>query len=414
MRFDNSNALVERARQVIAGQTMTLSKSAQWFPQGAFPLYIERGEGPFVWDVDGNKYCDFILGLGPITLGYNHPEVNTAIREQLDKGIIFSLPHPLEIEVSEQIQELIPCAERVRFSKTGSEVCQAAVRVARAYTGRNHIAFRGYSGWHEWYACISDRPKGTIPEAKNYMHEFKYNDLQSLDAILSTYDCAAVIMEPVIFDAPEEGYLQAVKDLAHKYGALLIFDEMVTGFRMAVGGAQDYFKVTPDLATFGKGIANGMPLSVLCGKADVMDECNEIFFSGTFHGECLSLAAAKVSLRLLETDGIKAIWEAGGYLRQLLERRGIETVGYSCRFGIPLKNETKELRSLFMQECAKRGLLIHSFALNICAAHHDRELLTMAADMIYEAYDFAMLCQKQGTIERELKGKVINPPFRRF
>ena len=414
LTFTESARYLERAHQAIAGQTQVFSKRASWFPQGAFPLYLSRGSGPWVWDVDGNKYTDFILGLGAVLLGYQHPSVTLSIQQQLGSGIVFSLPHPLEITLSEKIKEVVPCAERVRFSKTGSEVCQAAIRVARAHTGRFHIAYRGYHGWHSWYSCTTERDMGTLPEEKTYMHEFQYNNLESLEMILSQYSCAAVIMEPVIFDPPDEDFLEGVQRLARHYGALLIFDEMVTGFRMALGGAQEFFGVVPDLATFGKGIANGMPLSVLCGKAEVMRECEDIFFSTTSGGECLSLAAGLATIECLELGGMQNLWEAGSYLRSGLHEKGITTVGYGCRFGIPLERETPALRSLFMQECAKRGVLTHSFALNMCEAHNNRSLLDTVISGITEAYDVTLAAQKKGTVERQLQGKVIQPAFRRL
>lgn len=414
MNLDASDTWLNRAEKVIPGQTQTFSKRASWFPQGAYPLYLTRGSGPLVWDADGNRYTDFIMGLGSVILGYRHPDVDQAIMSILNEGIIFSLPHPIEIVLSEKIQSIVPCAERVRFSKTGSEVCQAAIRVARAYTGRNHIAYRGYHGWHSWYSSTTERARGTLSEESSYMHEFQYNDLSSLEGILTEFQCAAVIMEPVIFEPPRDGFLTEVKNLAHKHGSLLIFDEMVSGFRMDMGGAQKLFNVTPDLATFGKGVANGMPLAVLCGKTEFMRECEDIFFSTTFGGECLSLAAGLATIQTLERGSHKEIHEAGRYLRTLLQEDGIKTVGYDVRFGILLPNEDTALRSLFMQECASRGVLTHSFALNICAAHNNVALLDKVSTALSEAYLTTLDAQKNGTVELALRGKVIQPAFRRL
>src|SRR5262249_28202669 len=244
-RFDESMALLARAREVVPGASQTLSKGPAMFVEGAYPVFLERGQGCRVWDVDGNEYVDYVLGLASITLGYAYPPVVEAVARQLERGSIFSLPHPLEVEVSERLTRVIPCAEMVRFVKTGSEADAAAVRVARAATGRDVILYSGYLGWHEWYAITTPRSKGIPKDFSRLVVPFEYNDLASLDRALAEHHgrLAAVIMEPVLLDAPAPGFLAAVKALTHRHGALLIFDEIVSGFRWAVGGAQECFGV---------------------------------------------------------------------------------------------------------------------------------------------------------------------------
>src|SRR5574342_1230178 len=286
--FERSDALLKRAREVVPGASQTLSKNPGMFPETAYPVFLERGRGCQVWDVDGNEYVDYILGLASITLGYDYPAVTEAVRHQAGQGSIFSLPHPLEVEISERLTEIIPCAEMARFFKTGSEANAAAVRVARAATGREAIAFCGYHGWLEWYAITTPRSKGVPKDFARLVAPFNYNDLPSLERALDENfgKVAAVIMEATLVDAPARGFLEAAKALAHQHGALFIFDEIVTGFRWAKGGAQEYFGVVPDLATLGKGLANGLPLAAVVGKREFMAEAggDDVFVCSTFGG----------------------------------------------------------------------------------------------------------------------------------
>jgi len=414
--MNQSNDYLRRAKGLIPGQTQTFSKRASWFVEGVYPTYLKRGNGCLVWDADGNKYTDLIMGLGAVTLGYCYTKVDWAIMRQLRDGIIFSLPHPLEVELSELLNSIIPCAEMVRFTKTGSLATQAAVRAARAFTGRSKIAYRGYHGELEWYAITTERPKG-IPEVYgDYMLQFDYNDIGSLERVFTKNpnQIAAVIMEPVIFDNPKSDFLHQVKWLAQNHGALLIFDEIVTGFRMVLGGAQAFFDVVPDIATFGKGMANGMPLAAVVGRADVMRECEEIFFSSTFGGECLSLAAAVATIKEMRSKNtIRHVWEMGSRLTGSLLDAGIATTGYSCRPAIIIPNETVETRSLFMQECLKRGILMHSFAINLCYEHKEEDIDCVARACI-EAYEVVQKAVNEGNVSEKLEGKIIQPAFRRL
>jgi glutamate-1-semialdehyde 2,1-aminomutase len=270
--YHNSEKLLERALRTIPLGSQTFSKSKTQYPLGVSPFFIQRGLGSRVWDVDANEYIDFINSLAAITLGYQDPDVDSAVVAQLRQGVIFSLPHPIEMEVAEKIVELVPCAEMVRFGKNGSDATAGAVRLARAFTGRDHVAVCGYHGWQDWYIASTARNRGVPVATKALTHTWSYNDIASLEKVFQTFpqDIAAVMLEPMNLVEPQPGFLQAVKELAHKHGALLIFDETVTGFRYAIGGAQQAFGVTPDLATFGKGLANGYPISAIAGRADVM------------------------------------------------------------------------------------------------------------------------------------------------
>jgi len=237
-----SKEYLERAKKVIPSCTQTFSKGPTQFVQGVSPIYLERGDGSHVFDVDGNEYIDYPLALGPVTLGYNYPRVNEAIIKQLKDGITFSLMHPLEVELAELLINIIPCAEMVRFGKNGSDVTSAAVRVARAYTGRDKIACCGYHGWQDWYIGTTTRSAG-VPECiKKLTIPFEYNNIESLERIFSENrdEVAGVIMEPIGIVEPKNNFLEKVKEITHKNGAVLIFDEIVIGFRVSIGGAQEY------------------------------------------------------------------------------------------------------------------------------------------------------------------------------
>jgi len=417
--FNKSLEYLDRAEKVIPLATQTFSKGPNYFPKGAAPVYLRSGIGSHVWDVDDNEYIDFVLGLGPITLGYCYPAVDKAIYDQLTySGITFSLPHPLEVELSELLVEIIPCAEMVRFTKTGSEACQAAVRAARAYTGREMILHWGYHGWHDWYSITTERPKG-IPKAYyNYIREFKYNDISTVELLLNRFQeykmpIAAVIMEPMIVEPPENGFLQQVKELAHQNGALLIFDETVTGFRWALGGAQEYFGVIPALSTFGKGIANGMPLAGVVGRADIMREFEDIFVSGTFGGECLSLTAGLATIKEMRNKNtIAHCWEMGTKLMSGLQF-SLQVGGYPCRPAI-VQEFTPEEKTLFIQEVIKRGILMHSGGLiNLCYSHSEEDIAKMV-DACKVAKTIVDLAKAEGRVNEMLEGEVIRPSFRRL
>lgn len=334
-----SERWTERLNKSIPCGSSTGSKAPLYAPEE--PGVIVRGEGCRVWDADGREYVDFRNGLGPVTLGYGFPAVDEAIRRQLDNGIIYGHPHTLECEVAELARELIPCAEQVRFLKTGGEAIAAAVKLARAYTGRDHIVQIGYNGWLNGNAVGGVSLPGRtaqvlpgVPLAVSALHHAcRWNDLAGLERIMEQYDgqIAAVVVA-ADYAAMEAGhtFYPAVRALADKYGALLLFDEIVTGFRIAIGGAQQYFGVTPDLAVFSKGIANGMPLSVYAGRKEVMSCCapGKAVISSTFGGETLSLAAAKACMETYrERDVCGFLWKQGeavwGGLQRMLASKGV-------------------------------------------------------------------------------------------
>lgn len=391
--FTASERQLERAERVIPLGSQTFSKSRTQYPVGVSPLFAERADGCRLWDVDGNEYIDCVMSLAAVTLGYRHPGVTEAVKRQLDVGVVFTLPHRIESEVAELICELVPCAEQVRFGKNGTDATSAAVRLARAFTGRERIATCGYHGWQDWYIGSTARHLGVPQAVRALTHPFPYNDLDALKALFAAHpgEFAAVVMEPMGGTEPKPGYLQAVKDFLHAQGALLVFDETITGFRFANGGAQAHFGVTPDLATFGKGLANGYPLSAVAGRADVMAKMTEIFFSGTFGGEALSLAAAKATLGLLQREPVLATIAARGQVlkdgvQAVIDRHGLSgwvgISGHPAWTFLTLKDTPQasafEIKTLLMQEQHQRGILglgTH----NLSLAHGDAEIAAVLA-----------------------------------
>ena len=424
-RYVKSRSLLERAEKTIPLGSQTFSKSRIGFPTEAAPHFLERGQGSRVWDVDGNEYIDFINALAPVVLGYCDADVDEAVRRQLAKGVSFSLATELEMEVAELLVKHIPCAEKVRFGKNGSDATSAAVRLARAFTGRDRVAVCGYHGWQDWYIGSTLRFKGVPAAVRDLTHTFGYNDLPSLERLFETHpgQFACVVMEPMTLTFPSAGFLRDVQELAKKNGALLIFDEIVTGFRFSMGGAQQLFGVTPDLACFGKSMGNGYPISAVVGRADVMNEMEEIFFSATFGGEALSLAACVATIEKLARLYVPSkLANMGTTLvnnfQMKIEKYGLQDVigvsGHPSWSILTFKDHPKatlwEIKSLFLQEIIARGVLVAATH-NISLAHSDADLEKTAAAQ-GEALAVVRDGIDSGDIKSFLVGKPIEPLFR--
>ncbi|MBK8981192.1 MAG: aminotransferase class III-fold pyridoxal phosphate-dependent enzyme [Ignavibacteria bacterium] len=417
-----SDKLFKRSEGLIPGYSQTLAKGPTQWIRGVAPKFLKSGKGSHVFDADGNEYIDFNMGIGPIVLGYCYEKVDNAIRRQLEDGITFSMTHPLEVELSEKLREIIPNAESVRFSKTGCDVTSAAVRVSRAFTKREKVLCCGYHGWHDWYIGVTDRNAG-IPEAvKDLTYTFSYNDIESLIQSIDS-DIACVILEPFVFEEEKNNFLKEVSEVCQKNGTLLIFDEMWTGFRIAAGGAQEYFGVTPDLACYSKAMANGMPVSAITGRGDVMKLFDkEVFFFTTFGGEALSLAASMATIDEITSKNVPAFLSAQGKkLKEGYNKIAVELemdytkcAGYNCRTimtfdansGNPL-----EMKSLVQQEMIKRGVLWGGFH-NMCFMHSDEDV-----EYTLKAYEEVLPILKKAVDENNirsyLKGEPVEPVFRK-
>ena len=417
-----SDELYNRALHLIPSLTQTLAKGPTQHINGIAPKYLQKGKGSHVWDVDGNEYLDYSMGIGPLSLGYAYDKVDDAIKEQLKDGITFSLMHPLEVEVAEMIHEIIPNADAVRYSKTGADVTSAAVRIARAFTKRDKVLCCGYHGWHDWYVSVTARNFGIPQAVQELTSTFNYNDIQSVKDSLDQ-DTACVILEPFVFEKPKENFLQKLKEVCEANGTLLIFDEMWTGFRISLGGAQEYFNVKADLACFSKAVANGMPIAILTGRKDIMDLLDkDIFFYTTFGGEALSLAAAKATINEIKEKNVPAyLQKQGNKLKEgynkITADLGINYTkcsGYDCRTIISFNESAGnplELKSLLQQELIKRGILWSGFH-NMSFSHSDEDV-----EYTLTAYKEVLPILKKAVEEKKvaayLKGKPVEPVFRK-
>jgi glutamate-1-semialdehyde 2,1-aminomutase len=420
-RYPMSDKWHAKAIERTPSGSQTMSKARSRYGS-AHPAFLEAGIGAWVTDVDGLTYCDWSCGLAAITLGYQHPAVNDAVVTQLTKGVSFSLPTRLEAMVAEQLCDVFPCGQNgmVRFTKTGSEADSAACRIARRATGNVVILASGYLGWHDWALSRNALHPG-IPREDN-VYSFPYNDVACVDGLLRTHkpDVAAVFIEPVLFDEPKPGFLHDLRRLCDDHGVLLIFDEVVCGGRWALGGAQEYFGVMPDLCTFGKGLANGYPLAGIVGRKDLMQYADTI--SGTFGGEALSLAACQATLAVYRKEEVVAhMWSIGKILvGQLAEAMyKYDLAGVVSLEGYPVHPRLKfhvqhanACMTLVLQELARYGVLIHPGGWNVSLAHDMDEVRHTAAafDIAFEVLANAL---KEG-FAPYLAGTLIEPsPFQR-
>jgi glutamate-1-semialdehyde 2,1-aminomutase len=418
-RYSRSQDLFRQAQNLIPLASQTHRKSYHEYPGGASPLFLERAEGAQVWDVDGNAYIDYVGALMLISLGYRDPDVDAAIRTQLERGINMSLPTRLELELAEHLVELIPCAEMVRYGKNGSDATSASVRLARAATGRDHIAVCGYHGYPDWYIGSTSMNKGVPGAVRELTHHFLYNNPESLEDLLQRHpdQFAAVIMEPMMFDKPADGFLEKVRDLIHAHGGLLIFDETITGFKFNLGGAQTLFGVTPDLATFSKGMANGMPLSAVVGPRDLMKKLdNEVYYSVTFGGENLSLAAAVATVTKMRTEPVvETLWSRGAQLvaglRRLIGRHQVADV-LQLR-GAPVWSHLifldgagvtgPEVRALLIQEMLLRGVMVtRSHTINYALTEEQ-------VDQTLQAYDESLAIVAEAVTAKDVRSRLVDP-----
>jgi glutamate-1-semialdehyde 2,1-aminomutase len=352
MKFDINQTWRNRAELAIAGGALTNSKRPSSFVEGVYPTHLTRGEGCFVWDTDKKKYIDFICGLGSNLLGYGNQEISRVIADRANQGATLSLGSTIEVEAAEKVKELMPFIERLRFLKSGTDACSAAMRIARTFRGKGEILSDGYHGWSDEFVSLTPPALGVYSE-----HMIaKFESLEQID-----HDTAAVIIEPIVLDASDarREYLHRLRKKCDETGALLIFDEVITGFRVPEFCVAKYFGVTPDLVCLGKAMGGGMAVSAVGGRAEVM-ECGEYFVSSTFAGETLSLAASLKAMTLLQTKyDIQYLWERGGYFMERFNSiwpDGIRMTGYPTRGSFSGNPETI---ALFCQEACKGGLLFH-------------------------------------------------------
>jgi glutamate-1-semialdehyde aminotransferase len=405
LNITNSLKVFEAACTLIPGGVLGARKPTD-FIAGEYPIFLESGEGCRLYDVDGNEFIDFLCGYGPIILGYREKEVDEAVYKQIkEKGFCFSLTQKYQNVLAKKIHSLVPCAEMSIFLKTGSDATTASIRIARAYTNRIKVMRCGYHGWHDW--CVE--MKGGIP-SKFYedVFEFEYNNLKQLEDLLATHgdETAAIIMTPFghpnhkKMQIPKPGFLEGVRDLSDKYGAVLIYDEIRTGFRLSLGGAQALYGVYPDISVLGKAIANGYPISVVTGKKDVMMAAAEkLFISSTFFPNSEAFVAALKTIEILERDNVLAeIWKKGEWfmekIQALLENHdvGAELTGIAPMFYITFKKDEsgsyKGKRKDFYTQMIRKGFFFTPYHHAYICYRHTQEDLNRTLTAIDESLQF--------------------------
>jgi glutamate-1-semialdehyde 2,1-aminomutase len=419
MKISKSIKYTNLARKIIPHQTGTFSRSASHFVEGVYPSYIQKAKGAYFEDVDGNNFLDYLLGLGPITLGYNYERVNNAIKEQLDQGILFSLPHHVEVDTAELILKIIPNAEMIKFEKTGSNVVTGAVRAARAITKRDKIAYCGSGGvWHDWQAAMVSRDDGVPKFNSELIKIFEYNDIEGLEQIFENNkdEIAAIVMEPTVYEQPKNGFLKKVRKIVDKNNSLLIFDEIITGFRFDLHGGQKMFNVKADLVCFGKGMGNGLPIAAITGPTEFMKIFDNLWVSSTNNSEALSLAGTKaVIMEMEEKKSIDHCWNVGQQLLDGWNKISIENdldvkmSGYPVRMLMTCNNSkgkpSTSFKALVLQEMVKKGIFMSPSVIFNSYSHSSKDI-----EKTLDVYDEVckLINQKivNDNFEKHLEGKL--------
>ncbi len=392
MDFSNSVRLYEEAKGLIPGG-VTSSRRPTKFVEGKYPIFFSRGKGSHSWDVDGNEYIDWICSFGPLVLGHCNENVDNEVIRNIKNGFCFSMVHPVQNDFAKKLIEIIPCAEMVRIVTSGSDATAAAIRIARVFTKKDKVVRWGYHGWHDWSygGAGTDRVAIGVPDSvKQDILTFNYNDPGSLEEAFKNNrdNIACVIMQPLEAskELPDPGFLESVKRITHENGALLIFDEIRCGFRVALGGAQEYYSVIPDLACFSKAIANGYPISTVVGKREVMEPSQETRLSATFFPNTFPMFAALATIKeLQERNGIDYMWKQGEALFKgidsLAREYGVEAKMHGLpvipmlKFNYTDEAINKKVKDYFFSEMVSRGILLHpGHHWFLSLAHTDKDI----------------------------------------
>ncbi len=434
MRFEESRKLQRKSHALIPGGCHTYAKGDDQYPVNA-PGFIERGKGCHVWDIDGNEYIEYGMGLRSVTLGHAYEPVLEAAYSQMLLGNNYTRPSKLEVDCAEDMLGLIEAAEMVKFAKNGSDATTAAVKLARAYTGKDMVAIcadHPFFSTDDWFIGSTEMSAGIPQVVRNLTVKYRYNNMDSVNELFDKHNkkIACLIMEAASFMEPQDGFLQRVKDACEKNDALFILDEMITGFRWHLGGAQKYYGVCPDLSTFGKGMANGFSLAALLGKREIMElggichDKERVFLLSTTHGaENHALAAARKTIEIYKQENVvDSLWGKGKKLASGI-RNAVDELklnGYFEVLGMPCnlvyaacdreKKPSQSFRTLFLQETIKRGLLMPSMVVSY--SHSDMDI-----DRTIEGVADALCIYKaalENGIEKYLDGRPVKPVFRKF
>lgn len=430
--FENSNKLRAKAASLIPGGAHTYSKGDDQFPQLS-PHSIVKGKGARIWDVDGNEFVDWGMGLTSVLLGHAYEPILEVVKKELDNGCNFIRPSFIEAEVAELLQDQIPSAEMVKFAKNGSNATTSAVKLARAYTGKD-VVLRCFDhpffSIDDWFIGDTDISCGVTKKIKSETKHFRYNDLNDLKNCIEKYrdlGIACVILEPAAIEEPKDGYLQGVKDLCEKEGVVLIFDEVVSGFRFHPKGAQYLYGVAPHLSTFGKAMANGFSISALVGKKEIMrlgglehDRERVFLLSTTYGGETHHLRAAQKSIEILNQNDYEVtrhIWNVGKTIKDsyntIVEKYSLkeytQIMGIECRPYFYFKDNI--IRTLFLQEMIKCGVLVQGIVPSY--SHNDSEI-----KQTIDAFEYSLKVLADAILNNEVEklliGQPVKPVFRKF
>lgn len=436
-KFKKSFEFYNTAQNCFPYGTQLFSRRPELGPFGQAPIYFEKAKDGHFWDVDGNEFIDTVMAWGPISLGYCYDVVDNAVKKQIDKGVLGSINNSLEIEMANIIRQMIPCGEMVKFCKGGGDADAVAIRIARGYTQKDIVLFCGYHGWHDWYLAANLKSEANLNEhlrpgisAKGVPSQlagtcipFEYNNIDNLKQMLeqNKNKVACIIMEPTRFKKPDKGYLENVRQLADEHKCVLIFDEVVTGFRLAPGGAQEYFGVTPDMATYAKAVANGYALSVVAGKREIMSSQGDNFISSTYWGDTTTLAAGIATLNEIRTKPvIPTMDKIGRKLIEGLEKLGqrhsinVKIAGHGCDFAVYFDygNDSGKILTFYMQEMIARGIYASS-VIYTCFTHTDKDI-----DKILAAADDTFSTMKKAfdtnNVDEMLKCPIRQVGFKRL
>jgi len=420
--IEKSNQLKERAKNVYPGVTGTFSRAPTSFVEGVFPVYAESAQGSRFRDVDGNEFLDFVCGFGPISLGHNYPVVNDAILEQLKKGILFSLPHSREVELAELMCKTIPNAEMAKFEKSGSNAVTGAVRAARAITKKEKVAYCGTGGvWHDWQAAMVSMDGGVPEFNKKLIKIFEYNDAEGLEQIFEDNkgEMAAIVMEPTQFEKPQNDFLKKVRKIATDNNAILILDEIVTGFRFDIQGGQKYFDIKGDLVCFGKALGNGLPISAITGTSEYMKIFEKIWVSSTNNMENLSIAGTIATINeIISKNTVQHCWDVGTQFfegwNKITEENGINAKisGYPVRMALKCYNSKNEesiaMKSLLVQELLKKGVFISPLGPIYMSYSHSKDDIKNSLEKVNEVCKILKSVQNDD-YEKYVEGNIPKP-----
>ena len=430
--------IYERARALIPGTTQLISRRPTRAALGVSPIYAERAKGCRIWDVDGNEYIDWTSAVGPVILGYADDVVDDAVRAQIARGAIYSIVQESAVELAEELVRIVPSAEMVRYCKGGGEACTIAVRIARGVTGRDKVLFCGYHGWHDWYQAANlgaerlaehlfngIEPIGVPRSLEGTAMPFTYGDLEELEGLLQQHagELACIIMEPMRSGEPPEGYLAGVRDLATRYGVVLIFDEVSSGWRVARGSAQEYVGVTPDMTVFAKAISNGYPMGAVVGKREFMEPASRMFISSAYWDDNIGIAASLACLRELERrDAVAHFNRIGALFKEQVNAAAVaaglaaQCVGVaahpSIRIEVDDPAEAAKVNALFIQENARRGVILATGFMFNCS-HGESEVERTAA-VVEESFGKIAEGLDRGTIDDLLEVPPQEESFRRL